>query len=269
MKKTATHLGAVPMPDMQKRPDSRRIPIAKVGVKDITYPIVVMDKNRTLQHTVAKINMYVDLPHQFKGTHMSRFVEILNKYREQIALDKLETILEEMKSKLGSESAHLEIQFPYFIDKAAPVSGAKSLMEYTCEFSASMTNDLDFVLGIKVPLTSLCPCSRELSRFGAHNQRSIMTVRVRYRDFIWIEDLVELIEQCGSSPLYSLLKRADEKFVTEQAYENPRFVEDMVREAHSRLAALDNITWFSVEAENFESIHNHSAYAAVELDRRG
>jgi len=256
------------MPDMQKRPDHRRIPIAKVGVKDITYPIVVMDKNRTLQHTVASINMYVDLPHHFKGTHMSRFVEILNRHREQIALDKLETILEEMKTKLGSASAHLEIQFPYFIDKPAPVSGAKSLMEYICEFSASMTETLDFVLGIKVPLTSLCPCSKELSRFGAHNQRSIMTVRVRYRDFIWIEDLVELIEQCGSSPLYSLLKREDEKYVTEQAYENPRFVEDMVREAYSRLAAIDNIIWFSVETENFESIHNHSAYAAVELDRR-
>lgn len=268
MKKQTVSSGSLVMPDMQKRPDSRRIPIAKVGVKDITYPIVVMDKNRTLQHTVARINMYVDLPHQFKGTHMSRFVEILNKYREQIALDKMETILNEMKAKLGSENAHLEIQFPYFIDKTAPVSGAKSLMEYTCEFSASMTETLDFVLGIKVPLTSLCPCSRELSRFGAHNQRSIMTVRVRYRDFIWIEDLVELIEQCGSSPLYSLLKRADEKYVTEHAFENPRFVEDMVREAHSRLAALENITWFSVEAENFESIHNHSAYAAVELDRR-
>ncbi len=256
------------MPDMQKRPDTRRIPIAKVGVKDITYPVVVMDKNRILQHTVARVNMYVDLPHHFKGTHMSRFVEILNKYREQIALDKLEAILDEMKARLGSDSAHLEIQFPYFIDKKAPVSGAKSLMEYTCEFNASMTDTLDFVLGIKVPLTSLCPCSRELSRFGAHNQRSIMTVRVRYRDFIWIEDLVDLIEQCGSSQLYSLLKREDEKFVTEQAYENPRFVEDMVREAYSRLAALDNITWFSVETENFESIHNHSAYAAVELDRR-
>ena len=268
MKKSSPPLTHAAMPDMQKRLDTRRIPIAKVGVKDITYPIVVMDKNRILQHTVANINMYVDLPHQFKGTHMSRFVEILNKYREQIALDKLETILEEMKLKLGSKSAHLEIQFPYFIDKAAPVSGAKSLMEYRCEFSASMTDTLDFVLGIKVPLTSLCPCSRELSRFGAHNQRSIMTVRIRYRDFVWIEDLVELIEQCGSSPLYSLLKRADEKFVTEQAYENPRFVEDMVREAHCRLAALDNISWFSVEAENFESIHNHSAYASVELDRR-
>ena len=256
------------MPDMQKRPDHRRIPIAKVGVKDITYPIVVMDKNRSLQHTVARINMYVDLPHHFKGAHMSRFVEILNRYREQIALDKLEIILKEMKTKLGSASAHLEIQFPYFIDKKAPVSGATSLMEYTCEFSASMTDELDFILGVKVPLTSLCPCSKELSSFGAHNQRSVMTVRVRYRDFIWIEDLVELIEQCGSSPLYSLLKREDEKFVTEQAYENPRFVEDMVREAYSRLAALQHITWFSVQAENFESIHNHSAYAAVELDRR-
>ena len=268
MPRTSASPAKPSMPDMQKRPDHRRIPISKVGVKDITYPVVVMDKNRTLQHTVARVNMYVDLPHHFKGTHMSRFVEILNKYREQIALDKLETILEEMKSRLGSASAHLEIQFPYFIDKAAPVSGAKSLMEYTCEFSASMTDSLDFVLGVRVPLTSLCPCSKELSRFGAHNQRSIMTVRVRYRDFIWIEDLVELIEQCGSSPLYSLLKREDEKYVTEHAYENPRFVEDMVREAYSRLAALDNITWFSVETENFESIHNHSAFAAVELDRR-
>jgi len=260
---------AAAMPDMQKRPDHRRIPISKVGVKDITYPIVVMDKNRSLQHTVARVNMYVDLPHHFKGTHMSRFVEILNRHREQIALNKLEVILEEMKTRLGSASAHLEIQFPYFIDKRAPVSGAKSLMEYNCEFSASMTDTLDFVLGIKVPLTSLCPCSKELSRYGAHNQRSVMTVRVRYRDFVWIEDLVELIEQCGSSPLYSLLKRVDEKYVTEQAYENPRFVEDMVREAYSRLAAVENITWFSVEVENFESIHNHSAFAAVELDRRG
>lgn len=257
------------MPDMQKRPDHRNIPISKVGVKDISYPIVVMDKNNSLQHTVAKVNMYVDLPHHFKGTHMSRFIEILNRHREQIALDKLETILNDMKERLGSESAHLEIQFPYFIDKSAPVSGAGSLMEYHCEFTASMTDKLDFILGVKVPLTSLCPCSKELSRFGAHNQRSLMTVKVRYKDFIWIEDLVELIEQCGSSPLYSLLKREDEKFVTEQAYENPRFVEDMVREAYSRLSDMENITWFSVETENFESIHNHSAYAAVEMEIRG
>lgn len=259
------------MPDLQTSRDHRRIPIAKVGVKNISYPVVVQDKNRTIQHTVATVDMYVDLPHQFKGTHMSRFVEILNRHRDKIALDdRLEEILREMQQKLGAETAHLRVEFPYFIDKVAPVSRSRSLMEYTCEFDASLNGDqLDFVLGVKVPVTSLCPCSRELSRFGAHNQRSVMTVKVRYLDFIWIEDLVELIEQCGSSPLYALLKRADEKYVTEHAYQNPRFVEDMVREAYLRLAALKNITWFSVEAENFESIHNHSAYAAVELDRSG
>lgn len=257
------------MPDLQQSRDHRKIPIRKVGVKNISYPIVVQDKHRSLQHTVARVDMYVDLPHQFKGTHMSRFVEILNRHREQIALDRLEEILQEMRQKLGAETAHLRVEFPYFIDKAAPVSKARSLMEYTCEFDACLSGDqLDFVLGVKVPVTSLCPCSKELSRFGAHNQRSIMSVKVRYKDFIWIEDLVELIEQCGSSQLYALLKRADEKYVTEQAYQTPRFVEDMVREAYLRLAASENITWFSVEAENFESIHNHSAYAEVELDRR-
>jgi GTP cyclohydrolase IB len=249
--------------DVQQSRDTRRVPISKVGVKDISYPIVVMDKNRSVQHTVARVNMYVDLPHHFKGTHMSRFIEILNSYREQIALDKMETILQEMKEKLGASSAHLEIEFPYFIEKRAPVSGAKSLMEYTCEFKASLAEEFDFILGVKVPVTSLCPCSKELSRYGAHNQRSIMTVQVRYREFLWLEDLIEVIESCGSSPVYSLLKREDEKFVTEQAYENPRFVEDMVREATLKLAAMDTITWFSVEAENFESIHKHSAYAAV------
>jgi GTP cyclohydrolase I len=253
--------------DVQLTRDTRNIPIGKVGVKDISYPIVVMDKNRSFQSTIARINMYVDLPHHFKGTHMSRFVEILNKYRENIALDKMETILASMKQKLGASNAHMELEFPYFVEKEAPVSKAKSLMEYSCTFSASLSEDFDFVLGIKVPVTSLCPCSRELSAYGAHNQRSIMTVQVRYNEFIWIEDLIELIEACGSSPVYSLLKREDEKFVTERAYENPRFVEDMVREATVRLLALDNITWFSIEAENFESIHKHSAYAAIERSK--
>src|SRR5512137_2863521 len=252
------------MPDMQKSRDTRMIAIDKVGVKDISYPIVVMDKNRSFQQTVARVNMYVDLPHHFKGTHMSRFIEILDAYREKIALDKMETILERMKEKLGATSAHLEIEFPYFIEKKAPVSGARGLMEYTCTFNASLGNEFDFILGVKVPVTSLCPCSKELARFGAHNQRSVMTVRVRYRQFIWIEDLIEIVESCGSSPVYSMLKREDEKFVTEKAYENPRFVEDMVREATLRLSAMDNITWFSLEAENYESIHKHSAYAAIE-----
>ena len=255
------------MPDMQTTRDTRRIPIDKVGVKDISYPIVVMDKNQKFQHTVARVNLFVDLPHHFKGTHMSRFIEILNQYREEIALDKMEEILEEMKKKLGASSAHLEIEFPYFIEKQAPVSGARSLMEYSCSFSATLSDRFDFVLGVKAPVTSLCPCSKELSRFGAHNQRSLISVRVRYLEFIWIEELVTLIEECASSPVWSLLKREDEKYVTEQAYQRPMFVEDMVREATQRLSAHENITWFSVEAENFESIHNHSAYACIQRQK--
>lgn len=256
------------MPDMQTSRDTRNIPIDKVGVKDITYPIVVMDKQKKFQHTVARINMYVDLPHHFKGTHMSRFVEILNTYREEIALDKLETILAEMKKKLGATTAHLEMEFPYFIEKRAPVSKARGLMEYTCSFTASLADSFDFVLGIRIPVTSLCPCSKELSAYGAHNQRSLITIRVRYHEFVWIEDLVEAVEECGSSPVYSLLKRVDEKYVTEKAYENPKFVEDIVREVTERFLAMANISWFSVEAENFESIHKHSAYASIERDKR-
>jgi len=265
-KKSAT--AAAPMSDVQKTPDFRNLAINKVGVKDISYPIVVMDKNEAFQHTVARVNMYVDLPHHFKGTHMSRFVEILNAHRKEMALDKMEATLQNIKAKLGASSAHLEMEFPYFIEKRAPVSGAVSLMEYTCRFLATLADDFDFILEIRVPVTSLCPCSKELSRFGAHNQRGIIAVQVRYREFVWIEDLVVAIEECGSSPVYSLLKREDEKFVTEQAFENPRFVEDMVREAALRLLKMDNITWFAVSAENFESIHNHSAYAAIEIDKQ-
>jgi GTP cyclohydrolase I len=255
------------MLDIQKTHDTRNIPIDKVGVKDISYPIVVMDRKKKFQHTVARINMYVDLPHQFKGTHMSRFIEILNSYREEIALDKLEIMLAEMKKKLGASTAHLEMEFPYFIEKRAPVSKARSLMEYTCSFSATLSEEFDFMLGIRIPVTSLCPCSKELSDYGAHNQRSLISIKVKYSNFIWIEDLVSLVEECGSSPVYSLLKRVDEKHVTEQAYENPKFVEDIVREATEKLLAEPDITWFSVEAENFESIHKHSAYAFIERSK--
>jgi GTP cyclohydrolase I len=255
------------MRDVQKTRDFRKLAINKVGVKDISYPITVMDKNNSFQHTVARINMYVDLPHHFKGTHMSRFIEILNAHRKEMALDKMEATLQKIKEKLGASRAHLEMEFPYFIEKRAPVSGAVSLMEYPCRFLASLSDRFDFILEMRVPVTSLCPCSRELSRFGAHNQRGVITVQVRYREFVWIEDLVAAIEECGSSPVYALLKREDEKFVTEQAYENPRFVEDMVREATLRLQKMENVTWFSVSAENFESIHNHSAYASIEMDK--
>ena len=256
------------MPDLQNAPDGRNIAIDKVGVKDISYPIVVQDKNREWQNTVARINMYVDLPHHFKGTHMSRFIEILNQYHGEISIDRMDTILMEMKDHLEASCAHLEFKFPYFIEKQAPASGARSLMEYQCQMLGSLGLTSDFVLGVTVPVTSLCPCSKEISARGAHNQRSAISVQIRYSQHIWLEDLVEWIESCASSPVYSLLKREDEKAVTEQAYDNPMFVEDIVREVTKKLSAVPEITWFKVQCENFESIHNHSAYAQVELDRR-
>ena len=252
------------MPDLQKSPDTRNIAIDKVGVKDIRYPIVVLDKHKTQQHTVARINMYVDLPHHFKGTHMSRFIEILNLYHGEISIESLDTILQEMKERLEASSAHLELEFPYFIPKQAPVSKAVGLMEYQCQMIGTLGAEPDFILGVTVPVTSLCPCSKEISARGAHNQRSAVTVQIRYREHVWLEDLIEWIEQCGSSPVYSLLKREDEKAVTEQAYDHPMFVEDIVRAVTQKLRSLEQISWFRVQCENFESIHNHSAYALVE-----
>ena len=256
------------MPDMQNAPDGRNIAIDKVGVKHISYPIVVQDKNRERQSTVARINMYVDLPHHFKGTHMSRFIEILNQYHGEISIDRMDTILQEMKDHLEASCAHLEFKFPYFIEKQAPASGARSLMEYQCQMLGSLGEKSDFILGVTVPVTSLCPCSKEISARGAHNQRSAIRVQIRYSKHIWLEDLVEWIESCASAPVYSLLKREDEKAVTEQAYDNPMFVEDIVREVTQKLSQVPEITWFKVQCENFESIHNHSAYAQVESDRR-
>jgi GTP cyclohydrolase I len=252
------------MIDIQNQKDNRNQEINKVGVKSIRYPIIVLDKANGLQHTVATVNMYVDLPHRFRGTHMSRFVEILNKYRGQIAIKTFSKILSEMKNKLNAKTAHLEVEFPYFIEKKAPVSGAKGLMEYVCRFCGSSNEKEDFYLGVTVPLTTVCPCSKEISDFGAHNQRSIVTVHIRFKRFIWIEDIVHIIEECASCEVFSILKRPDEKLVTERAYQNPMFVEDVVREVASRLSLDPNITWFTVESENFESIHNHNAYACIE-----
>lgn len=255
------------MPDMQKSRDTRNIAIDKVGVKDIRYPIVVKDKYREEQHTVARVNMFVDLPHHFKGTHMSRFIEVLNLYHGEISVDNLETILDEMKTRLEAGRAHLELEFPYFIEKRAPASGARGLMEYQCRMLGTMGEQFDFVLEASVPVTSLCPCSKEISERGAHNQRSMVNVQIRYQDHIWLEDLIEWVEGCASAPVYSLLKREDEKAVTEQAYDNPMFVEDMVRAITEKLKGVPEITWFKVQCENFESIHNHSAYAQVEFTR--
>ncbi len=251
--------------DIQSEPDFRKIPINDVGVKDITYPVVVLDRNRGKQHTVAKVNMYVSLPHHFRGTHMSRFIEILNKHRDGIDTRKVKEILEDMKNELGAERAHFEIEFPFFMTKSAPVSGAKGLMDYFCRLIG--TSDKSYYeVEVRVPVLSLCPCSKEISRYGAHNQRSFLKIQVRadYGNIVWIEDIIAIAESSGSSEIYSLLKREDEKFVTETSYENPVFVEDIVRNATGKMQKLPGVLWFAVESENMESIHNHSAYARIE-----
>jgi len=252
--------------DIQSQPDFRKIDIDKVGVKDIRYPIVVLDKKNKFQHTIANINMYVNLPHHFKGAHMSRFIEILNEYRGEITVKNFPTILKKMKDRFDARTAHLEVEFPYFIEKKAPVSKAKGLMEYRCRFSGSLGNKKDFLLEVIVPVTTLCPCSKEISKKGAHNQRGMVRVGLRFKGFIWIEEIVNIIERSVSSPVYSILKRPDEKYVTENAYDNPKFVEDVVRDTVSKLTKLKGVRYFTVEAENWESIHNHSAYAHIEKE---
>ena len=254
------------MIDIQKQRDYRNLSINKVGIKELRYPIKVLDKSYGLQSTVARISMYVDLPHQLKGTHMSRFVEILHLFRSQVSLESITRILGDMKKILGAESSHIEIVFPYFIEKLSPVTGSRGLMDYTCHIEGSSYGgkNRDMVVKVAVPITSVCPCSKEISRYGAHNQRGEVLVSTRFKKFIWLEDLIELVESCASCDVFSVLKRADEKYVTERGYENPKFVEDVVRDVAQRLIKDDNITWFSVSAENFESIHNHSAYAYIE-----
>jgi len=251
--------------DVQNRPDDRNIEIQKVGVKGIRYPVIVLDKARGTQPVNATINMYVNLPHQFKGTHMSRFVEILNTYRGQINLRTFQEILGTMRERLNARSAHMDIAFPYFIEKSAPVSGARSLMAYDCLFSGENTAERkDFLVGVTVPVTTVCPCSKEISTSGAHNQRSLLRLCLRFKKFFWIEDVIRLLEESASSEIYALLKRPDEKYVTEKAFERPMFVEDVVRTVAEKLNGIDNFTWYSIEAENIESIHNHSAYAYIE-----
>lgn len=251
--------------DVQASPDTRRLEIDKVGIKDIRHPVRVKDRTGGEQHTIARFNMYVKLPHNFKGTHMSRFVEVLNNHEPEITVASFRDMLREMTTVLDAESGHIEMNFPYFINKAAPVSGVKSLLDYDVTLIGDI-KDGKAIMTVKVvvPVTSLCPCSKEISERGAHNQRSHVTVSVGTRDFVWIEDLIDIVEDEASCELYGLLKRPDEKYVTERAYDNPKFVEDMVRDVAARLNDDDRITAYTVESENFESIHNHSAYAMIE-----
>jgi GTP cyclohydrolase I len=258
------------MADVQNRPDTRRIKIDKVGVKDIRYPVTVRAKNQNDQRTVASVNMYVDLPHHYKGTHMSRFIEILARHRHSISLHSISAILSDMKQRLNADSAHLELSFPYFIEKKAPVSGEVSLLEYACAIIGTQKNGRpEISVRVTVPITTLCPCAKEISAYGAHNQRGQVSVTIKIKKFFWMEDLIRLVETSSSAEVFSLLKRADEKFVTEAAYQNPMFVEDVVREVAVRLLADDTFTRFSIAAENFESIHNHSAYAFLEHNDDG
>ncbi len=258
------------MPDVQGSPDARNQPIDKVGVTDIRYPITLRRPDGSEQHTIAQVNMTVALPHYQKGTHMSRFLEVLNEHHESIKSDDVMTVCRAMKERLEAEEAHLELSFPYFIDKPAPVSGQTGKLDIEVTFEATANHHEDFIMGIKVPATSLCPCSKEISAYGAHNQRCEMQARVRFTpgSTMWIEELFAIVEQCASTQVFAVLKRPDEKWVTEQAYDNPKFVEDIVRDLALALDSAEQVAWYAVASTNYESIHNHNAYATIEKDKR-
>src|SRR5580765_280920 len=251
--------------DKQSERDDRQLPIDKVGVRGLRFPIQIRDKAHVLQNTVAIVGLFVDLPKEFKGTHMSRFLEVLNAHGSIVHVDTIPEILLAMQKKLNASTSHFEMEFPYFMTKKAPVSGLESVMDYTARFDATACGkDIDFLLTVKAQVTTLCPCSKAISAYGAHNQRGEVTVQLRFSKPIWIEDVIAMIESSASAELFSLLKREDEKAVTERAYENPVFVEDLVRNVVVKLNAHPDVTWYKVEAENYESIHNHNAYACIE-----
>ncbi|MFV8752221.1 GTP cyclohydrolase FolE2 [Nannocystaceae bacterium ST9] len=266
------------MQDVQSLPDERDVALDQVGVSGLHHPIVVLDRASEKQRTIARITMSVALPREQKGTHMSRFVEVLNDHHGEVTMRTVPAILRDLRARLDATRARIELTFPYFLERVAPVSRARALMDFEASFiGTSDAKHDDFVLKVKVPVTSLCPCSKAISKYGAHNQRGYVTVSVRsypaegdtLPQIVWIEELVSLAESCASAPVYPLLKRPDEQHVTEQAYDNPVFVEDMVRNAAQRLQDDPRIAWFHVHAENHESIHNHSAFAEVEWTRTG
>lgn len=264
--------------DVQLESHDSLLPIDHAGVTGLRYPVSVLDRASGRQETVATISMSVDLPRHFKGTHMSRFIEVLNRHRGEITMRTMPAMLDDLRKCLEAGKARIEVRFPYFIEKAAPVSGARALMDYDCAFVAESEGDRhDFMMSIDVPVGSLCPCSKAISDYGAHNQRGIISIQVRCaglvdpraasREMVWLEELVEVADSSASCPVYPLLKRPDERHVTMKAFENPAFVEDMVRNAASRMIEDARITWFRVRAENQESIHNHNAFAEIEWKR--
>ncbi len=270
------HLATVPtnsnnesIPDIQAKKDTRRLAIDQVGIREIRHPVKVRDRDHGEQYTIATFNMYVGLPHNFKGTHMSRFVEVLNDHDTVISVLSFKDIVKQVADKLASKTSRIEMTFPYFRVKSAPVTGVKSLVDYEVRLSGELNKDsVNITTRVVVPVTSLCPCSKEISDYGAHNQRSHVTITVLAEEFVWIEELIDLAESNASSQLYGLLKRPDEKYVTEEAYDNPKFVEDMVRDIAGELIADPRVIQYTVESENFESIHNHSAYASISGTRK-
>ena len=261
-----------PMADVQSSQDTRNIAIDKVGIKNIRHPVRIATRNGEDQHTVATFNMYVELPHHFKGTHMSRFVHILNNHEHEISPTSFQIMLSEMSELLEADTGYIEMNFPFFINKTAPASGVKSLMDYDVTLIGQIKDGkICTQTSVVVAATSLCPCSKKISDYGAHNQRSHITITAKANDesndTLWIEDLIDVAEAEASSELYSLLKRTDEKVITERAYDNPKFVEDLVRDVAAHLTSMEKVQAYTVEAENFESIHNHSAYALVSHDK--
>lgn len=263
-----TSIEAKSIEDVQARADSRRIPINKVGIKDVYHPVRVKDRSSGEQHTIANFNMYVALPHNFKGTHMSRFVEVLHGNEREISVESFRDILTEMTEKLNAQSGHIEMDFPFFVMKKAPVSKVESLMNYQASLIGELHNGKpELWLKVVVAATSLCPCSKDISKYGAHNQRSHITIKAKIEGHMWLEELIDIAESEASCEVYGILKRADEKHVTERAYDNPKFVEDIVRDVAVRMNQEERVRAYVVEAENFESIHNHSAYALIEKDK--
>lgn len=256
------------IPDVQNSQDTRNIAIDKVGIKSLRHPVKLAERAGGIQHSVGIFNMTVHLPAHFKGTHMSRFVEILENNEREISPHSFETIVRQMVERLDAKAGEVSMQFPYFVSKTAPVTGVKSLLDYQITFIGVLEDGrYRFKMKVEVPVTSLCPCSKEISRYGAHNQRSHVTITARTTKAVWIEELIDIVEQQASCELYGLLKRPDEKYVTERAYDNPKFVEDMVRDVATILDQDDRVLSFTVESENFESIHNHSAYAYIEREK--
>jgi GTP cyclohydrolase I len=257
--------------DIQASRDDRNLAVDEVGITGIRYPVAVADREHGKQDTIAEVSMSVDLPAEVKGAHLSRFVEVLHEAAGEITPQVIPAILDTLRARLGASSARLELSFPFFLRRAAPVTAAAALMDYQCWLASELTGtDTQIVLGVRVPVTSVCPCSKAISDYGAHNQRATITIRVRPRDEdglpgeIWAEDLIEIAEAAASCPVFPLLKRPDERHVTMRAHDHPVFVEDMARAAAEALSRGAGIAWFSVEAASDESIHNHGAFARIQ-----